>query len=131
MTKSKTLPTTESEISALVEKRVETKLRKIEEMKADEESAKQELKAALISCLSEMNNEQQGVNPSKKQKTVNVADTTNAPAAAVSASTIQNMPVVVSNCQIIRQTGKNVTVSPFTPDYTPMTFPVVDVTILY
>ena len=97
MTKSKTLPTTESEISALVEKRVEAKLRKIEEMKANEESTKQELKAALISCLSEMNNEQQGVNPSKKQKTVNVADTTNAPAADVSASTIQSILCRVKN----------------------------------
>ena len=42
-----------------------------------------------------------------------------------------NMPVVGSNCQVIRQTGKTVTVSPFTPDYEPMNIPVVDATVLY
>ena len=71
--KNSSLPTTESEISALVEKRLMAKLRKIEDKKAKEESAKEELKAAVISCLSEMKPEEGS--PTKKRKTVTISDT--------------------------------------------------------
>ena len=42
-----------------------------------------------------------------------------------------NMPVVGSNSKIIRRAGKEVNVSPFTPDYNPITLPVVDAAVLY
>lgn len=41
------------------------------------------------------------------------------------------MPVVGSNSRIIRRVGKKVNVSPFTPDYNPITLPVVDAGVLY
>ena len=37
-----------------------------------------------------------------------------------------NMPVVGKHAYIIAETGKNVDVSPFTPDYKPLTMPLVD-----
>ena len=48
------------------------KLKKIEEKKAKDEQAKDDLKAALISCLSEMSNDE---SPTKKRKTVTIAVT--------------------------------------------------------
>ena len=42
-----------------------------------------------------------------------------------------NMPVVGSNSRVIRRVGKEVNVSPFTPDYNSITLPVVDAAILY
>ena len=48
----------ESEISALVEKRVAARLKKIEDKKTKDEQAKEELKATLILCLSEMSGEE-------------------------------------------------------------------------
>ena len=42
-----------------------------------------------------------------------------------------NMPVVGKHAYIIAETGKKVDVSPFTPDYKPLTVPVVDATIKY
>ena len=42
-----------------------------------------------------------------------------------------NMPVVGKHAYIIAETGKMVDVSPFTPDYKPLTVPLVDATIKY
>ena len=42
-----------------------------------------------------------------------------------------NMPVVGKHAYIIAETGKTVDVSPFTPDYKPLTVPLVDATIKY
>ena len=42
-----------------------------------------------------------------------------------------NMPVVGKHAYIIDETGKNVDVSPFTPDYKPLTVPLVDATVKY
>ena len=42
-----------------------------------------------------------------------------------------NMPVVGKHAYIIAETGKKVDVSPFTPDYKPLTVPLVDATIKY
>ena len=42
-----------------------------------------------------------------------------------------NMPVVGKHAYIIAQTGKKVTVSPFTPDYQPLTVPLVDAAVRY
>ena len=42
-----------------------------------------------------------------------------------------NMPVVGKHAYIIAETGKRVDVSPFTPDYKPLTVPLVDATIKY
>ena len=40
-----------------------------------------------------------------------------------------SMPVVGKHAYIIAKTGKKVDVSPFTPDYQPLTVPLVDVTV--
>ena len=42
-----------------------------------------------------------------------------------------NMPEVGKHAYIIAKTGKTVDVSPFTPDYKPITVPLVDATIKY
>ena len=42
-----------------------------------------------------------------------------------------NMPVVRKHAYIIAKTGKKVDVSPFTPDYQPLTVPLVDATVCY
>ena len=42
-----------------------------------------------------------------------------------------NMPVVGKHAYIIAETGKKVDVSPFTPDYKPLTVPLVDAMIKY
>ena len=42
-----------------------------------------------------------------------------------------NMPVVGKHAYIIAETGKKVDVSPFTPDYKPLTIPLVDATVKY
>ena len=42
-----------------------------------------------------------------------------------------NMPVVGKHAYIIAKTGKKVDVSPFTPDYKPLTVPLVDATVKY
>ena len=42
-----------------------------------------------------------------------------------------NMPVVGKHAYIIAKTGKEVDVSPFTPDYQPLTVPLVDATVRY
>ena len=42
-----------------------------------------------------------------------------------------NMPVVGKHAYIIAETGKKVDVSPFTPDYKPLTVPLVDATVRY
>ena len=42
-----------------------------------------------------------------------------------------NMPVVGKHAYIIAETGKKVDVSPFTPDYKPLTVPLVDATEKY
>ena len=42
-----------------------------------------------------------------------------------------NMPVVGKHAYIIAETGKKVDVPPFTPDYKPLTVPLVDATIKY
>ena len=42
-----------------------------------------------------------------------------------------NMPLVGKHAYIIAETGKMVDVSPFTPDYKPLTVPLVDATIKY
>ena len=42
-----------------------------------------------------------------------------------------NMPVVGKHVYIIAETGKKVDVSPFTPDYEPLTVPLVDATVRY
>ena len=42
-----------------------------------------------------------------------------------------NMPVVGKHAYIIDETGKKVDVSPFTPDYQPLTVPLVDATVRY
>ena len=42
-----------------------------------------------------------------------------------------NMPVVGKYAYIIAKTGKKVNVSPFTPDYQPLTVPLVDATVRY
>ena len=42
-----------------------------------------------------------------------------------------NMPVVGKHAYIIAKTGKIVDVSPFTPDYKPLTVPLVDATVRY
>ena len=42
-----------------------------------------------------------------------------------------NMPVVGKHAYIIAKTGKKVDVSPFTPDYQPLTVPLVDATVRY
>ena len=42
-----------------------------------------------------------------------------------------NMPVVGNHAYIIAETGKKVYVSPFTPDYKPLTVPLVDAMIKY
>ena len=42
-----------------------------------------------------------------------------------------NMPVVGKHAYIIAETGKKVDVSPFTPDYKPLTVPLVDATMKY
>ena len=41
------------------------------------------------------------------------------------------MPVVGKHAYIIAETGKKVDVSPFTPDYQPLTVPLVDTTVRY
>ena len=43
----------------------------------------------------------------------------------------ENMPVVGRHAYIIAETGKKVDVSPFTPDYKPLTVPLVDATVKY
>ena len=91
--KNSSLPTTESEISALVEKRLTAKLRKIEDKKAKEESAKEELKAAVISCLSEMKPEEGS--SVKKKKTATVSDTQ--ASDSISGSTLQDILRRVKN----------------------------------
>ena len=47
--KTNSTPSSEIEISALIQKRFDAKLKKVEEKKAKKESAKEELKVALIS----------------------------------------------------------------------------------
>ena len=42
-----------------------------------------------------------------------------------------NMPVVGKHAYIIAETGKKVDVSPFTPDYKPLTVPLVDAMVKY
>ena len=42
-----------------------------------------------------------------------------------------NMPVVGKHAYIIAETGKKVDVSPFTPDYKPLTIPLVDAMVKY
>ena len=42
-----------------------------------------------------------------------------------------NIPVVGKHAYIIAKTGKKVDVSPFTPDYKPLTVPLVDATVKY
>ena len=42
-----------------------------------------------------------------------------------------NMPVVGKHAYIIAETGKKVGMSPFTPDYKPLTVPLVDATVKY
>ena len=42
-----------------------------------------------------------------------------------------NMPVAGKHAYIIAETGKKVDVSPFTPDYQPLTVPLVDATVRY
>ena len=42
-----------------------------------------------------------------------------------------NMPVVGKHAYIIAETSKKVDVSPFTPDYKPLTVPLVDATVRY
>ena len=42
-----------------------------------------------------------------------------------------NMPVVGANAYILAETGKRVDVSPFTPDYKPITAPLVDAALQY
>ena len=42
-----------------------------------------------------------------------------------------NMPVVGKHAYIIAETSKKVDVSPFTPDYLPLTVPLVDATVRY
>ena len=42
-----------------------------------------------------------------------------------------NMPVVGKHAYIIAETGKKVDMSPFTPDYKPLTIPLVDATVKY
>ena len=42
-----------------------------------------------------------------------------------------NMPVVGKHAYIIVETGKKVDVSPFTPDYQPLTVPLVDAMVRY
>ena len=42
-----------------------------------------------------------------------------------------NMPVVGKHAYIIAETSKKVDVSPFTPDYQPLTVPLVDTTVRY
>ena len=42
-----------------------------------------------------------------------------------------NMPVVGKHAYIIAETGKKVDMSPFTPDYKPLTVPLVDATVKY
>ena len=42
-----------------------------------------------------------------------------------------NMPVVGKYAYIIAKTGKKVDVAPFTPDYKPLTVPLVDATVRY
>ena len=42
-----------------------------------------------------------------------------------------NMPVVGKHAYIIAETDKKVDVSPFTPDYQPLTVPLVDATVRY
>ena len=42
-----------------------------------------------------------------------------------------NMPVVGKHAYIIAKTGKKVDVSPFTPDYQPLTVPLVDAAVRY
>ena len=42
-----------------------------------------------------------------------------------------NMPVVGKHAYIIAETGKMMDVSPFTPDYKPLTVPLVDATVKY
>ena len=42
-----------------------------------------------------------------------------------------NMPVVGKHAYTIAETGKKVDVSPFTPDYKPLTVPLVDATVKY
>ena len=42
-----------------------------------------------------------------------------------------NMPVAGKHAYIIAETGKKVDVSPFTPDYKPLTVPLVDATVKY
>ena len=42
-----------------------------------------------------------------------------------------NMPVVQKHAYIIAETSKKVDVSPFTPDYKPLTVPLVDATVKY
>ena len=42
-----------------------------------------------------------------------------------------NMPVVGKHVYIIAETGKKVDVSPFTPDYKPLTVPLADATVKY
>ena len=42
-----------------------------------------------------------------------------------------NMPVVGKHAYIIAETGKKIDVSPFTPDYQPLTVPLVNATVRY
>ena len=42
-----------------------------------------------------------------------------------------NMPMVGKHAYIIAETGKKVDVSPFTPDYQPLTVPLVDAAVRY
>ena len=42
-----------------------------------------------------------------------------------------NMPMVGKHTYIIDKTGKKVNVSPFTPDYQPLTVPLVDTAVKY
>ena len=42
-----------------------------------------------------------------------------------------NMPVVGKHAYIIAKTGKKVDLSPFTPDYKPLTIPLVDAMVKY
>ena len=69
------------------------KLKKIEEKKAKDEQAKDDLKAALISCLSEMSNDE---SPTKKRKTVTIAETDTG-MATVLGTTLQDILRRVKN----------------------------------
>ena len=83
-----------ADISAIVDKRVNATLRKIQERRDKQKSAKEDFKSVLISCLSEMSEEE--TPPKKKTKTVTVSDA-NTESATVSPSTLQGILKRVRN----------------------------------